>query len=150
MGIALGGGVGYIAGKIVEENGQSSSIEGQHSTSSSGDQTTFTIVGVAVGGTVGYVLGSSAGKVTYDVGSMNRAEQLAFLRKEIGGPAAGRGGERIVRLRNGSRIKGTVVEMIPDSILTLRTADSSLFIVRMSEVESVTADTVAVSPPASP
>ena len=39
-----------------------------------------------------------------------------------------------VYLKNGSVIKGTIVEQVPNESLKIRTADGSLFVYQMSEV----------------
>ncbi|MBI5474998.1 MAG: hypothetical protein HY961_21865 [Ignavibacteriae bacterium] len=43
----------------------------------------------------------------------------------------------VVRLKNGSIIRGSVIELIPDSIIKIETDNKSLFICKMSEVESI-------------
>ena len=43
----------------------------------------------------------------------------------------------VLYLKNGSIIKGTIVEMIPDSTIRIQTADGSLFVYSMREVEKV-------------
>ena len=48
--------------------------------------------------------------------------------------------QNVVYLKNGSRIKGVIVELLPDSIVKIQTADSSLFVFKMDEVEKVTKD----------
>lgn len=44
----------------------------------------------------------------------------------------------VVHLKNGSRIKGVVVEQIPNVSLKIRIADGSVFVYPMSEVEKIT------------
>lgn len=46
-----------------------------------------------------------------------------------------------VYLKNGSVIKGTVVEQIPGTSLKVKTKDGSVFVYEMSEVERITKDT---------
>lgn len=44
----------------------------------------------------------------------------------------------VVYLKNGSIIKGTVIELIPDKTVKIKTADGSLFICDMQDVEIIT------------
>ena len=48
----------------------------------------------------------------------------------------------VVYLKNGSIIKGVVIEQIPGESLKVRTADGSVFAYRMSEVERITKEDV--------
>ena len=43
----------------------------------------------------------------------------------------------VVFLKNGSIIKGTVVEMIPDQTIKIQTADGSIFVYQMNEVDRI-------------
>jgi len=45
--------------------------------------------------------------------------------------------EDVVRLHNGSVIRGTVTEMVPDGSLKIETRDGNLFVFRMDEVASM-------------
>ncbi|MBI1806576.1 MAG: hypothetical protein HYR76_05940 [Ignavibacteria bacterium] len=74
---------------------------------------------------------STDGKVTL-IGSL--------LVKEGKAPFRASGVQDIVYLKNGSIIKGNVVNLIPDSTVKILTADSSVFICRMAEVERITKD----------
>lgn len=47
-----------------------------------------------------------------------------------------------VYLKNGSVIKGTIVEQVPNESLKIRTADGSLFVYQMSEVTKITKEEV--------
>jgi hypothetical protein len=51
----------------------------------------------------------------------------------------------IVYLKNGSVIKGTILEMIPDKTIKIQTADGNIFVYKMSEVEKVGKDVAAPS-----
>ena len=44
----------------------------------------------------------------------------------------------VVYLRNGSIIRGTITEQVPNQSLTIATADGSLFVLAMDEVERIT------------
>lgn len=50
-----------------------------------------------------------------------------------------------VYLRNGGIIKGEILEQIPDSVVKIKTADGSIFVYKMSEIEKITKE--AVNPP---
>jgi hypothetical protein len=43
----------------------------------------------------------------------------------------------IVRLKNGSVIKGTIIELIPDKTVKIETSDGSIFVYNLSEVEKI-------------
>ena len=44
----------------------------------------------------------------------------------------------VVHLRNGSIIRGTIIEQVPNQSLTIETADGSLFVLAIDEVERIT------------
>lgn len=52
----------------------------------------------------------------------------------------------VVYLKNGSVIKGAVLEQIPDKTVKIQTSDGSIFVFQMSEVERITKE--GVPPPA--
>ena len=43
----------------------------------------------------------------------------------------------VVHLKNGSIIKGTIIELIPNATVKIQTADGSLFVYTMSEIEKI-------------
>jgi hypothetical protein len=43
----------------------------------------------------------------------------------------------VIYLKNGSVIKGAVIELVPDKQVKIRTADGSLFVFQMSEVDRI-------------
>jgi hypothetical protein len=51
----------------------------------------------------------------------------------------------IVYLKNGSVIKGTILEMIPEKTIKIQTSDGNIFVYNMSEVEKVGKEAVAPS-----
>jgi hypothetical protein len=51
----------------------------------------------------------------------------------------------VIYLKNGSVIKGAVLEQIPDKTVKIQTADGSIFVFQMSEVERITKE--GVPPP---
>ncbi len=50
-----------------------------------------------------------------------------------------------VYLRNGSIIKGTIIEQVPNTSLKIKTADGSIFVYNMEEVEKITKDEIRAS-----
>ena len=56
--------------------------------------------------------------------------------------------QEVVYLKNGSVIKGNIMEWVPNESITIQTADKSLFVFKISEVERVKRELteVAVSP----
>lgn len=50
----------------------------------------------------------------------------------------------VVYLKNGSIIKGSILEMVPGGSLKIETADGSIFIYKMDEVEKTTKEEVAL------
>lgn len=48
----------------------------------------------------------------------------------------------VVELKNGSLLRGTILEQVPNESLKLKTADGSLFVYRMDEVTRITRETV--------
>lgn len=55
--------------------------------------------------------------------------------------------ESVLKLKNGSVIKGSVVEMIPDSVIKFKSGDGSLWVFKSSEVLSVSAEETPVAAP---
>ena len=53
----------------------------------------------------------------------------------------------VVYLKNGSMIRGTVIEQIPDESVKIRTADGSVFVYAMQEVAKITKENLMVSDP---
>jgi len=53
--------------------------------------------------------------------------------------------DEVVYLKNGSIIRGTVIEQIPGETLKIKTADGSVFQYRMSEVEKITKEEAPVN-----
>jgi len=48
----------------------------------------------------------------------------------------------VVELKNGSVLRGTILEQVPNESLKLKTADGSLFVYRMDEVVKITRETI--------
>jgi hypothetical protein len=56
----------------------------------------------------------------------------------------------ILYLKNGSIIKGTIVELVPDKNVRIQTADGSIFVYTMAEVEKITKEQKAQFEPTQP
>ena len=52
-------------------------------------------------------------------------------------PAAAQQYQEVVYLKNGSVIKGTVIEQIPGQSVKVQTQDGSIFVYKMSEVDKI-------------
>ena len=50
--------------------------------------------------------------------------------------------QEVVYLKNGSVIKGTIIEQVPNESLTIKTADGSTFVWKMSEIAKITKEAV--------
>lgn len=53
--------------------------------------------------------------------------------------------QEVVYLKNGSVVRGVIIEQIPEQSLKIQTADGSIFAYKMSEVEKITKETVGKS-----
>lgn len=54
--------------------------------------------------------------------------------------------EEVVYLKNGSSIRGTIIEQIPNSTLKIQTKDGSVFVYNINEVEKITKEKIFISP----
>ncbi|MGD1046485.1 MAG: hypothetical protein ABR936_14345 [Bacteroidota bacterium] len=52
----------------------------------------------------------------------------------------------VVYLKNGSVIKGSILEMIPDKSIKIQTADGNIFVYNMSEVEKISKEAAVPAP----
>lgn len=78
---------------------------------------------------------------------MFRASLLVALVSILAATVVGQVTQRdVVYLKNGSVIKGAVLEQIPDKTVKIQTSDGSIFVFQMSEVERITKE--GVPPPA--
>ena len=50
--------------------------------------------------------------------------------------------QEVVYLKNGSIIKGVIIEQVPNKIIKIQTADGSVFVHRMDEIEKITKETI--------
>lgn len=46
--------------------------------------------------------------------------------------------QEVVYLKNGSVIRGVILELVPDSSVKIQTQDGNIFVYKMSEVEKIT------------
>lgn len=53
----------------------------------------------------------------------------------------------VVYLKNGSILRGTIIELIPNKSLKIKMADNSLFVFQMDEIEKITKETNPISSP---
>jgi TM2 domain-containing membrane protein YozV len=56
----------------------------------------------------------------------------------------------VVYLKNGSIIRGVIIEQIPEESVKIRTADGSVFVYQMSEVERITKEAPVAGQPTKP
>lgn len=56
--------------------------------------------------------------------------------------------QEVVYLKNGSIVRGVIIEQIPDTSIKIRTADGSVFAYKMEEVEKITKEVPQGSGPA--
>lgn len=50
--------------------------------------------------------------------------------------------EEVVYLKNGSIIRGVIIEQVPNKIIKIQTADRSIFVYRMDEIEKITKESI--------
>lgn len=51
--------------------------------------------------------------------------------------------EEVVYLKNGSIIRGTIVEQVPNELIKLQTKDGSIFVYQMDEIERITKEPIS-------
>lgn len=54
--------------------------------------------------------------------------------------------EEVVYLKDGSSLRGTIIEQVPNEMLKIQTKDGSIFVCKFSDVEKITKEKVFVSP----
>ena len=54
--------------------------------------------------------------------------------------------EEVVYLKNGSIIRGTIIEQVPNQTLKIQTKDGSVFVYSFSEIEKITKEKIFISP----
>jgi len=144
-GAALGAGLGFLIAQITDVNKQPSVI-GYNAPSYNGNQQTdkgtYAILGGVAGGLVGVTVGAMTGKTSHDLGRMTLIEKKIALESMLvkeGMLVPPNPGQRdFVYLKNGSIIKGTVIETIPDSTVKIQTDEGRSYVYRMTEVDKIT------------
>ncbi len=63
-------------------------------------------------------------------------------------PALGQDRVDVVYLKNGSIVRGTIIEQIPNESIKIETSDGSVFVFKMSDVEKITKEQAPSSKPA--
>lgn len=69
---------------------------------------------------------------------MKKVILFLFLFSSIITTSVAQNFHEVVYLKNGSIIRGIIIEQIPDSTLKIQTADGSIFAYKMSDVEKIT------------
>lgn len=150
VGVVIGGGIGYYIGNQSDDRNLQSGYYSS-STDMSG-ASKGTLIGVCAGGALGGFAGAFSGKVSYRLAEKSPAERRSTVRAILvsegrtvspESPAPGKQQSDIVYLKNGNVIRGTMLELIPDSTVRILTADSSVFVFRLSEVERMTTEPAA-------
>lgn len=160
IGLLSGAAAGYVIGLIADGN-NSPSYPYDRDENQSNLKVVLPVVGGVGGGIVGYAAGAGSGKRTVELSSLTSGEKYVALSKLLPGRSISSTKETvpappqhdILYLKNGSVIRGDVVELIPDSTVRVVTADSSVFVVRMSEVDKIVKGTppvVSVQPKPTP
>lgn len=67
---------------------------------------------------------------------------VIFAMAIVGMAAHAQNMTEVVYLKNGSIIKGTIIEQVPNESLKIQTADGSIFVYNISEVQKITKETV--------
>jgi hypothetical protein len=103
-------------------------------------------IGAAAGGAFGALVGGLSGGDVFRLERKSVEEKHATLRAILsreGRVVASHPSPEwdVVQLKNGSVIRGSIVEFVPDSSVRVLTADSSLFVFNMTEVARVSRET---------
>ena len=117
----------------------------------------FALLGGVLGGGLGGALAPPPEHTRYQLAAYSHEQKLFTIRSILERDSAvvpvpsepARQATDIVYLKNGSIIRGSVLEVIPDSSLKIRTADGSLFVFKMTEVDRIGKEETP-SVPASP
>ncbi len=147
IGAAIGGAIGYYIGNQGDDR---NAYSGYYTTSNDmSGAAKGTLIGVCAGGVLGGFAGVFSGKVVHKFVDKKPAERRSILRSILlsegravspESPIRVEQQSNIVYLKNGSIIRGMMLELIPDSTVRILTADSSVFVFRLSEVERMTTE----------
>jgi hypothetical protein len=134
------GATGFLIGQVVGKNNESTSYSYSKESNDSDLKILLPVAGVVAGAGFGAILTPKREEEFYPLSQMTWEQKSALLSSLVVRHEQKRdtaSSTNIVYLKNGSIIRGTVIEMIPDSLLKVRTTDASLFVFRMSEVVKV-------------
>ncbi len=146
FGFVAGAVVGYYIGS--KDEGTTNYAPYYSSSSETGDKKISSLfIGGAIGGAGGGLIGALSGRQVLSLKGKNQEEKYASLRKILLGEHRPHKPEDsnqrdIVYLKNGSIIRGAVVELVPDSTVKILTVDSSVFVFRMAEVSRISKENV--------
>ncbi len=144
--VALGA-TGYLVGYALSVNEPTTNYYSSKSSDETDWKVILPVLGVAAGAGLGAALSPSLERTEYEFTSYSKEEKLSVLRslvedrREPPGPASPKVSvvhDDVVYLKNGSIIRGAILEIIPDSTIKTQTADGSLFVFKMNEVEKIT------------
>jgi hypothetical protein len=143
VGGAIGlGAAGYLIGTLVR-NDKSSDTYYSSSKEDSELQVVLTVVGAAAGGSLGAFLAPPIESQEYQLSLLSHEEKIQTLQMILNTEDVLSDSKRdVVYLKNGSIIRGSLAAVVPDSVVKIQTADGSLFVFRMSEVEKIVKEEV--------
>ncbi|MBI4548949.1 MAG: hypothetical protein HY707_13275 [Ignavibacteriae bacterium] len=132
----IGGSLGYLTGQLEASSGASS----PYSSNQDDNKFLYTLVGSTVGAIIGLALSSASGMQTYEMQELSVEKKLLLIESIL--PQGSKSPQAQVQqntvyLKNGSVIKGNIIEMLPDSIIRIQTSDGSLFVFNVTEVEKI-------------
>lgn len=140
IGAGLGAGLGYVVGTLVESNTIPTFLGGQNEST----KPTAIVVGGLVGCGIGAAIGSSSSSKKYDFSSMAPDKKLSTLSTILTAE-----NKQIVRqsypidvvyLKDGTIIKGEVLEVVPDSIVRMKTTYGGTAVFEMASVQRIGKD----------
>ena len=138
-GLLVGGGVGYFLGN--KQDDALGPLSDKNKTMEA------VLIGGGAGVLLGGIAGSASGRETYRLDGKTLAEKVAILEPIL--LREGRTSTPVdtlrrdaVYLKNGSIVRGTVVELVPDSVVKVLTADSSVFVFAKTEVSQIAKESI--------
>ncbi len=140
------GATGYLLGRAIDKAGTGGSAH--YSSSSLPSELSakmyLPIVGAVIGAALGASLAPKQQGIEINLFRLTHEERVAVIRSVLDGKMqtlvantdqSAPVQRDVVYLKNGSTIRGAVIEILPDSIVKIKTPDSSLFVFPMSDVE---------------
>ncbi|MBI1807612.1 MAG: hypothetical protein HYR76_11230 [Ignavibacteria bacterium] len=142
VGAVTGSALGFLAAQLLDKKSPSGNYY-YYSSGEENNKTAYMLVGGGVGSLVGLFAGLSSVTKTYNLQKMGLEERRitleSILWKEGRQLSHAQPEQRdVAYLKNGSIIRGTIFEVIPDSTVTIQTADKSMFKFKMTEIEKIT------------